>query len=68
MAEEFLTLMADLDDESQQILGGWYEKLREEDVFMSPVLDHGVVTWMDGEIDCSQEYMYDNSYEYAQVI
>ena len=29
MAEEFLTLMADLDEESQQILGGWYEKLRE---------------------------------------
>ncbi len=27
MAEEFLTLMADLDDESQRILSGWYEKL-----------------------------------------
>lgn len=29
MAEEFLTLMADFDDESQQILGGWYDKLRQ---------------------------------------
>ena len=29
MAEEFLTLMADLDDGSQQILGGWYEKLKQ---------------------------------------
>ena len=29
MAEEFLTLMADLDDGSQQTLSGWYEKLRE---------------------------------------
>ncbi|MBO4900457.1 MAG: 2'-5' RNA ligase family protein [Lachnospiraceae bacterium] len=28
MAEEFLTLMADFDDESQQILSGWYEKLK----------------------------------------
>ena len=28
MAEEFLTLMADLDDESQRILSGWYEKLQ----------------------------------------
>ena len=28
MSEEFLTIMADLDDESQQILGGWYDKLR----------------------------------------
>lgn len=30
MAEEILTLMADLDDESQRIMGGWYEKLREK--------------------------------------
>ena len=29
MAEEFLTLMADFDDESQQILSGWYEKLKD---------------------------------------
>lgn len=29
MAEEFLTLMADLDDESQQILSGWYRKLQD---------------------------------------
>lgn len=28
MAEEFLTLMADLDDESQQILSGWYKILQ----------------------------------------
>ena len=30
MAEEFLTLMADLDDESQQILSGWYGKLQDK--------------------------------------
>lgn len=30
MAEEFLTLMADLDDESQQIMSGWYGKRRPE--------------------------------------
>ena len=30
MAEEFLTLMADLDDESQRILSGWYDKLRSK--------------------------------------
>ena len=30
MAEEFLTLMADLDDESQRILSGWYGKLQDE--------------------------------------
>lgn len=29
MAEQFLTLMADLDDESQKLMGGWYDRLRE---------------------------------------
>ena len=33
MAEEILTLMADLDDESQRIMGGWYEKLREKRMY-----------------------------------
>lgn len=29
MAEQFLTLMADLDDESQILMRGWYDRLRE---------------------------------------
>ena len=29
MAEEFLTLMADLDDDSQQTLSGWYEEIKK---------------------------------------
>lgn len=29
MAEEFLTLMADLDDDSQKVLGEWYGKLKD---------------------------------------
>ena len=29
MAEQFLTLMADLDDEAQALLSGWYHSLRE---------------------------------------
>lgn len=28
MAEQFLTLMADLDEESQKIMSGWYEMLK----------------------------------------
>ena len=48
--------------------GPVYAELQKEEVFMAPVLDHGVVTWKDGEIDCSPEYMYDHSYEYAKVI
>ena len=29
MAEQFLTLMADLDDEAQERMSGWYDSLRE---------------------------------------
>ncbi len=29
MAEQFLTLMADLDDESQEIMAGWYKDLQD---------------------------------------
>ena len=45
-----------------------YADLRNDEVFMAPVLDHGVVTWKDGEIDCAPEYMYKNSFEYARVV
>lgn len=30
MAEQFLTLMADLDGETQEIMSGWYEELQKE--------------------------------------
>lgn len=47
--------------------GPVFEPLRNEQVFSSAVIDHGVVTWMDGEIDCAPEYMYNHSYEYSMV-
>lgn len=42
-----------------------FEPLKNEEVFNTAVLDHGVVTWLDGEIDCAPEYMYEHSYEYS---
>ena len=32
MAEQILTLMADFDEESQQTMGEWYEKLSRKDL------------------------------------
>ena len=29
MAESFITLMADLDDDSQKIMSGWYKNLQD---------------------------------------
>ena len=47
--------------------GPVFEPLRDIQVFSSPVIDHGVITWKDGEIDCAPEYMYSHSYEYSMV-
>jgi hypothetical protein len=44
-----------------------FEPLKDEAVFKAAVVDHGVVTWMDGEIDCAPEFMYKHSYEYSMV-
>lgn len=46
---------------------GVFEALNEETLFHGAVIGHGVVTWADGEIDCSPEFMYQNSYKYTAV-
>lgn len=48
--------------------GEVFKRLKEETVFKNPVIEHGVVTWDNGNIDCAPEYMYENSYEYSMVI
>ncbi|MBQ9662336.1 MAG: DUF2442 domain-containing protein [Oscillospiraceae bacterium] len=50
------------------LTGPVFSALQDDQVFMSPVLDHGVVTWKEGEIDCAPEFMYKNSFDYAQVV
>lgn len=47
--------------------GPVFEPLKDPCVYKNPVVDHGVVTWLDGEIDCAPEYMYKNSYEHSMV-
>lgn len=48
--------------------GKVFEPLKKEEVFKNPIVEHGVVTWDDGNIDCSPEFMYDNSYAYSMVV
>ena len=45
-----------------------FEPLKDEKVFADAVLEHGVVTWQNGDIDCAPEYMYEHSYEYAPML
>ena len=47
--------------------GEVFEALEDENNFRSAYVDHGVITWMDGEIDCAPEYMYRHSYDYAAL-
>ena len=45
--------------------GEVFHALEEEENFKSAYIDHGVITWMNGEIDCAPDYMYSHSYEYV---
>lgn len=44
-----------------------YELLKDDTIFKNPVIEYGVITWNDGSIDYSPEYIYKNSYEYPEV-
>ncbi len=48
--------------------GEVFEPLKREDVFQKAVVDHGVVTWQNGMIDCAPEFMYQHSYEYPTAV
>ena len=45
-----------------------FSPLKDESVLKNYHLDHGVLTWMNGTIDCAPEYMYAHSYEYSMIV
>lgn len=47
--------------------GEIFKPLENESVFKGVYIDFGVVTWENGTIDCSPEFMYKNSYEYTNI-
>ena len=44
--------------------GSAFEPLRDESVLESVKVEHGFVSWADGEIDVAPEYMYEHSVPY----
>ena len=44
--------------------GPAFAPLSDEKIFKDCKVVDGVVTWMDEDIDCAPEYMYENSYAY----
>lgn len=47
--------------------GPAFEPLSDPTVFMDCKVVDGVVTWMDEEIDCAPEYMYEKSFPYSNL-
>ncbi len=47
--------------------GSVFRPLADPSIFKNCSVVHGVVTWMNEEIDCAPEYMYENSYAYHDV-
>lgn len=44
--------------------GPAFTPLSDENIFKDCKVVDGVVTWMDEDIDCAPEYMYEHSYAY----
>jgi len=53
--------------DASELKGEVFDVLKNVDIFMSPRIEHGVVTWNDGAVDVSPEYMYEHSYEYPET-
>lgn len=48
--------------------GSAFEPLKDDSVFRDFRIVHGVITWMDEDIDCAPEYMYEHSYAYDEML
>ena len=46
------------------LTGSAFEPLEDIDIFNNFKIVHGAITWMNEEIDCAPEYMYEHSYAY----
>lgn len=44
-----------------------FQPLKDEAVFRAARVDHGVVIWLDGEIDIAPETMYATSFPYDDI-
>ncbi|MBO4546535.1 MAG: DUF2442 domain-containing protein [Treponema sp.] len=44
--------------------GEVFEPLKNKQIYENPKLEFGIVTWNNGEIDCSPDFMYENGFDY----
>lgn len=53
--------------EYEAAIGSTFEPLKNEEVLKNMSVFHGVITWMDGEIDIAPETVYQESYPYDSL-
>ena len=49
------------------LTGSVFIPLINDDIFYDFKIVHGVITWLEEEIDCAPEYMYQHSYAYEEM-
>lgn len=49
------------------LTGSAFKPLENKSVFEDFKIVHGVLTWMNEEIDCAPEYIYEHSYAYEEM-
>ena len=47
-----------------QLKGPVFKCLNKPEIFKTANIEYGVVTWMNGEIDCAPEFMYEHSCQF----
>ena len=47
--------------DASRLTGSAFEPIRDDKTFSSPLINHGVITWKDGEIDIAPETVYAES-------
>lgn len=55
-------------DASQLLVMPAFKPLANPAIFKTPTLDHGIITWADGDIDIAPETVYQNSYKYEEAV
>ncbi len=52
--------------DTTRLEGAAFAPLADESIVSNPTLFHGVITWMNGEIDIAPETVYKESYAYTE--
>ncbi len=54
--------------DASALKGPIFELLQDDDAFATATLEDGIVTWLDGRIDCAPEFMYEHSHVYDEIL